>query len=53
MIGKLIFMSWTTSKYILKFLDKILFCKTLKGFFSLSFSCSPNFDKKGRFGKGM
>lgn len=51
MRGKLIFMSWTTSKYILKFLDKILFCKTLKGFFS--FSCSPNFDKKGRFGKGI
>lgn len=35
----------TTSKYILKFLDKF-FCKKLKGFFSLGFSCRPNFDKQ-------
>lgn len=40
--GKLIFMLQTMSKYILKF----SFCKKLKGFFRLSFSCSPNIDKQ-------
>lgn len=44
--GKLIFMLQTMSKYILKFLDKFSFCKKLKGFFRLSFSCSPNVDKQ-------